>query len=257
MSTLYPQLRLSVAARRFEELHGKSIEQLASIASSDTSMSTYSPIGGRRATSAELCVLRERLLGMAADHGFPGPARMRNRNAFDRSLGIILHDETGLTPGEASLGPVWAFLALSLLPDVCAWRFPPSSAGALTADRFKAGDLTRHTLARTWTRAHVLRQPKSSDPYNLLKGIAEADLDQIMARRRSVAASPQLVRAVVYCHQHDESGSGLPPRTILRDSLMRLLRILAFIDVDVLHEDELRDLVQECRAATAAALTAA
>lgn len=220
-------------------------------------MATYSPVGGQRASSDELMGLRQRVLSIATQHGYPEPARLQRRNDFDRALGVTLHTTSGMTAGEASLGPIWAFLALQLMPDVCAWRFPANSAGQLTPDRFKAGDLTRHTLARTWTRAHVLRQQDAADPYELLGGIAEADLDQIMARRRSVAASPALVREVVQCHREQGSSHGIPARAILRDSLIRLLRLAAFVNVDALLATELRELVLECRQAAVSALAVA
>lgn len=152
-----------------------------------------------------------------------------------------------MTPGEASQSQIWAFLALVLVPHLCAWRFPMRD-GAYTADRFKGTDLTRHTLARLWTRAHVLHDPLAEDPYSLLSELGEADLDQIMARRRAVAATPALVRAIVRAHVEDSAnGDDVSARAVLRDSLQRLLRLTAFLDLDWLSEDRLLDLVREQR----------
>lgn len=254
MSILYPQMRLSVASRRFAELHGKSLAELAGLADADMSSAVFSPVGGQRCTADELVSLRQRILEHARSHEYPNAARLAQRNAFDRAVGIELHTTSGMMLGEASIGAVWAFLALQLLPDVCVWRFPPKSSGMLTADRFKASDLTRHTLARTWTRAFTLCQPNASDPYKLLAGIAEADLDQIMARRRSVAAVPALVREIVHCHAVDETPDGVSNRAVLRDSLTRLLRMAAFMDLGSLTDAQLRDLVRETRASAAAGL---
>jgi hypothetical protein len=106
----------------------------------------------------------------------------------------------------------------------------------------------RHTLARLWTRAHVLRDPTEGDPYALLDVLGEADLDQVMARRDAVAGTPTLVRAVVRCHRDDAiEGSGAA-RTVLRESLKRLLRMTAFMDFDGLDDERLTQLVRETRA---------
>jgi hypothetical protein len=121
--------------------------------------------------------------------------------------------------------------------------------GQYYADRFKGTDLTRHTLARLWTRAHVLRDPATpGDPYHLLGVLGESDIDQVMSRRIAIGATPALVRAIVRAHRDDPSAAGgVPSRPVLRDSLMRLLRLTAFMDMDALEESHLDDLVRGLR----------
>ena len=119
--------------------------------------------------------------------------------------------------------------------------------GSYSADRFKGSDLTRHTLARLWTRAYVLHDPSMPDPYALLGGLGEADLDQVMARRRAVAATPGLVRAVVRAHVEDQGNDRASARSVLRDSLQRLLRLTAFLDLDWMTDEVLLELVREQR----------
>jgi hypothetical protein len=174
---------------------------------------------------------------------------------FDRRVARNLHANAGMAPGEAAQPQVWAYLALVLLPDVCAWRFPARD-GKYAGDRFKGTDLTRHALGRLWTRAHVLHDPSdATDPYALLEVLGEADLDQVMARRGAVAASPGLVRAVVRCHRDDVVPDGPPTRDVLRESLKRLLRMTAFMDVDSLDGSRLTDVVLETREQARTVLT--
>ncbi|WP_143134178.1 DUF6339 family protein [Actinoplanes philippinensis] len=184
---------------------------------------------------------------MAIAGGYPEMPGTAQRNQFDRAVARHLHQHTGMTPGEASQRQVWAFLGLVLVPHVCAWRFPMKD-GVYVADRFKGSDLTRHTLARLWTRAHVLYDSAAPDPYALMDAVGEADLDQIMARRRAVAATPALVRAIVRAHVEDSnSGEDTPARAVLRDSLQRLLRLTAFLDLDWIPEEQILQLVREQR----------
>jgi hypothetical protein len=143
---------------------------------------------------------------------------------------------------------VWAVLALVVVPHICAWRFPMRD-GAYQPDRFKGSDLTRHALARLWTRAHVLHEPSTSEPYQLMSAMGEADFDQVMSRRRTVAATPKLVRAVVRTHSEDTiHSSNDSARAILRDTLQRLLRLTAFMDLDWMQDGQLLSLVREQRA---------
>jgi hypothetical protein len=174
--------------------------------------------------------------------------------AFDRHVARHLHEHMGLSAGEAAQPQVWAYLGLVLLPDVCAWRFLPRPNGYVE-DRFKGTDLTRHTLARLWTRGHVLHDPDDpAGPYALLDALGEADLDQVMARRGAVAASPALVRSVIRCHRDDATSGGPPARVVLRESLKRLLRMTAFLDFDGLDEERLAAVVLETRAQSRALL---
>jgi hypothetical protein len=152
-----------------------------------------------------------------------------------------------MTPGEATQRQVWAFLSLVLVPHLCAWRFP-MGGGEYPVDRFKGTDLTRHTLARLWTRAHVLRDSTAPDPYELVDALGEADIDHIMSRRRSIAATPALVRAIVRVHASDSRPTAeVSTRSVLRDSLSRLLRLAAFLNLDWMSAEDLLELVREQR----------
>ncbi|MEU9798257.1 DUF6339 family protein [Streptomyces sp. NPDC051000] len=269
MSLLYPRLLPGETERRFRMLHEAPAGGHASMAANHSSRAVYAATGGRRVTRDELDQLRGSVLRVARDQGFPASPSAAQRTAFDRGTAQVLREGCRMVPGEAAQRQVWAFLALVLLPDVCAWRWPADAGNRYVADRFKGTDLTRHALARLWTRAHVLRDDTADDPYHLLDVLGEADLDQVMARRSALAGSPALVRAIVRAHRDDEAGGGAASRTaasrtaaspgvasraVLRESLTRLLRLTAFVDLDSASEPELGRLVRQVRSEARAAL---
>jgi hypothetical protein len=249
MSVLYPRLLPGETERLFRELQGRGPDELAKTADTKSARSVFAATGGSRVTTDALDVLRGKIRRIAEEQGYPSQARLAQRQRFDETVARLLHEDSGMTPGEASQRQVWAFLALVLVPDVCTWRFPVNTQGHYLADRFKGTDLTRHTLGRLWTRAHVLRDPAApDDPYHLVGVLGESDLDQVMSRRIAIGATPALVRAVVRAHRDDPGDAGgVPSRPVLRDSLMRLLRLTAFMDMDALEESQLDDLVRGLR----------
>ena len=245
MSTLYPRLLPNETEKLFAAMRGRSPENLRERAQVVSGHAVFAATGGTRVTRDELRLLAADLEKFAVMHGYP-----HSRDdvvEFDRAVARHLHQHSGMTPGEASQRQVWAFLALVLLPHICAWRFPAKADGTYTADRFKGSDLTRHTFARLWTRAYVLHDPSAPEPYGLLDGLGENDMDQVMARRRAVAATPALVRAVVRAHVEEERNGAESVRLVLRDSLQRLLRLTAFLDLDWISDEQLLDLVREQR----------
>ncbi|MGX6604598.1 DUF6339 family protein [Micromonosporaceae bacterium Da 78-11] len=247
MSTLYPRLLPGETEKLFAAMRGRGPEDLREHAAVSSGRAVFAATGGTRVTRDELKLLSTELEKLAVAKNYPQPPTVQDRNEFDRMVARHLHQHSGMTPGEASQRQVWAFLALVLVPHLCAWRFPMRD-DVYVADRFKGTDLTRHTLARLWTRAHVLNDPSATDSYHLLGALGEADLDQIMARRRAVAATPALVRAIVQAHVEDSgTGDETPARAVLRDSLQRLLRLTAFLDLDWLPADRLVELVREQR----------
>nr|WP_239523147.1 DUF6339 family protein [Geodermatophilus normandii] len=246
---LYPRLLPAATEEAFNRLHEQPRRSLRKLASTSLAQAVFTATGGQRVTQERLADLRTSLLHEAEEAGMPASLSIEQLTSFDRRVARRLHEEAEMAPGEASQPQVWAYLALVLLPDVCAWRFGPRE-GTFVADRFKGTDLTRHTLARLWTRAHVLRDPTEDDPYALLDVLGEADLDQVMARRDAVAGTPALVRAVVRCYRDDAVDGSWAARAVLRESLKRLLRMSAFIDYDGLSAGQLTAIVLETRAET-------
>lgn len=255
MTRLYPRLLPGASAARFQALQRNGPQPPADGELPSLSDAVYAATGGTRVTAVELLQIREAIVGLARIGGFPN-ARSRALDArFDTETAKYLHGSLDLAPGEASQRQVWSYFGLVLVPDVCAWRYPANEQRGYLDDRFLGADLTRHTFGRLWLRAYLLHEADTPDPYGLLDVLGEADMDQVLARRLDIAATPALVREVVRAHRDDPSpGTGPPDREILRDSLKRLMRLSAFTDLDGLTHSDIAELVIEARTSSRQAL---
>ncbi len=243
MSFLYPRLLAAQARPLFEEYRHLPITKLTDLSAFSHESAVYVATGGDRISSSQLRELRESVLDLAVQAGFPNDSD-RARNAdFDLRLAALLHAEMGMVPAEAASRDVWAFLSLVLLPDVAFWRYPQPPR-----DRVLGTDLTRHVFGRLWWRAQLVRSSEDPDPYSALKILGEAAFDQIYARRAALGGSPHMVRAILHVWK-DLDLAGLNERETLRDFLKRLLRLAPFVlfdgvESDALHQ-ELHAVAQE------------
>ena len=241
MTTLYPRLPPGPARRLFDEIKSLSVEQLRLRAAADHPSTVYTPIGGDRATSLAMEQMRDELVRIAYESGYPTPPNIEARGGFDMAIARYLHGKTDLTPAEAGSrdGGVWAHLALVVAPDIAFWRFsdPPG-------DRVLGTDLTRHVFARMWWRAYLAYDETnpSGDPYEALTVLGEAGIDQILARRRILGQSPHMFRTVLRTWRGVDR-EGLTERALLQDFLKRLLRIAPFISFETLTEKQLESLL--------------
>ncbi|MFF4258436.1 DUF6339 family protein [Streptomyces sp. NPDC001663] len=243
MSFLYPRLLTAQARPLFDEYQHLTVAELSRRVAATHESAVYVATGGDRVAPDQLRELRNGILDLAKQAGFPDSSdRVRNAE-FDLQLAALLHAEMGMVPAEAASRDVWAFLALVLLPDVAFWRYPQPPK-----DRVLGTDLTRHVFGRLWWRAQLVRSPGDPEPYAALEILGEAAFDQIYARRAALGGSPHLVRAILHVWR-DLDLSGLNERDTLRDFLKRLLRLAPFVLFDGIEEralaDELRSVAQE------------
>ncbi|MFB6636034.1 DUF6339 family protein [Streptomyces chartreusis] len=243
MSFLFPRLLAEQAKPLFSEYQDLTIAELSCRVATTHESAVYVATGGDRVSADRLRELREGVLDLAKQAGFPDDSdRVRNA-AFDQQLAALLHAEMGMVPAEAASRDVWAFLALIVLPDVAFWRYPHPPK-----DRVLGTDLTRHVFGRLWWRAQLVRSPDDPQPYRALEILGEAAFDQIYARRAALGGSPHLVRAILRVWK-DLDLAGLNERETLRDFLKRLLRLAPFVLFDGIQEqaldDELRSVAQE------------
>lgn len=243
MSFLYPRLLAEQAKPLFSEYQDLTIAELSCRTATTHESAVYVATGGDRVSADRLRELREGVLDLAKQAGFPDDSdRVRNA-AFDQQLAALLHAEMGMVPAEAASRDVWAFLALIVLPDVAFWRYPHPPK-----DRVLGTDLTRHVFGRLWWRAQLVRSPDDPQPYKALEILGEAAFDQIYARRAALGGSPHLVRSILRVWK-DLNLAGLNERDTLRDFLKRLLRLAPFVLFDGIQEqaldDELRSVAQE------------
>lgn len=247
MSFLYPRLLSAQAKPLFDEYQHLTVSELTRRADVAHESAVYVATGGDRISPPRLRELREAVVDLAKQSGFPESSD-RTRNAeFDLRLAALLHTEMGMVPAEAASRDAWAFLALILLPDVAFWRYPRPPK-----DRILGTDLTRHVFGRLWWRAQLVRSHDESEPYHALRILGEAAFDQIYTRRAALGGSPHLVRAILRVWK-DLDLTEVSERETLRDFLKRLLRLAPFVLFDGIEEDALDD---ELRAVAEEAVSA-
>jgi hypothetical protein len=243
MGFLYPRLLSGQAKPMHEAYRHLTLAELTSRAGTAHDAAVYVATGGDRIPLQRLLKLRERVIALAQEEGFPGESSRERRSDLDLRLAAVLHADMGVVPAEAASGDVWAFLALVLLPDVAYWRYPKPPG-----DRVLGTDITRHVFGRLWWRAHLVHSPEEPDSYAALKVLGEAAFDQIYARRKALGGSPHLVKAILRVWDGLDL-RGLDEREVLRDFLKRLLRLTPFVLFEALDDDgldnELRRVVQE------------
>ncbi|MEU7056288.1 DUF6339 family protein [Streptomyces sp. NPDC046197] len=243
MGFLYPRLLAEQARPLFAEYQHLTVSELSGHVDVNHESAVYVATGGDRVSPAQLRELREGVVDLAKQAGFPDDSDRARNAEFDLQLAALLHAEMGMVPAEAASRDVWAFLALVLLPDVAFWRYPQPPK-----DRVLGTDLTRHVFGRLWWRAQLVRSPDDPEPYAALKILGEAAFDQIYARRAALGGSPHLVRAILRVWT-DLDFTGLNERDTLRDFLKRLLRLAPFVLFDGIEEcsldKELRAVAQE------------
>jgi hypothetical protein len=246
MSVLYPRL-LDRAARELHEEYARlPVGELGHRAALRHPATVFAATGGRQVSRGELEGLRNGLLELARAAGHPRQPSRHARSDFDTATARLLHERSGLVAGEAAARDAWAFLALVVAPDIAYWRFPNPPR-----DRILGTDITRHVFGRLWWRAHLLEQSgRPADRYELLDSFGEAAFDQIFARRRAVASSRALVRALARAWPRQDL-AGLNERDVLRDSLKRFVRLEAVIDFESLDDFLLDAQVTETLAETA------
>lgn len=224
MSTLYPRLPQAVA----EELFASASTLEARL---EHPSQIFAPVGGHRASSADVGLLAESVRGLAQEFGYPDSISRATVIQFDRRIAELLVAEMDLSWSEAASRDVWSFTALIALPDVTRWRF-----GTSNPERWIGSDLTRHTWARAWWRGTVF----AGRP-DLLDRLTESDLNQIL-ERRAIGGDPRLAvtlaDALVNAPEHHQ----ISRRALIRDAAARLRRRLAFVDPRAMDDVSLSEL---------------
>lgn len=250
MALLYPRLDGLFGHAWLEENKGSEIDTMRRSAASLHPAAVYAPTGGTTAPSTHLDELAQSIRATAAPYGFPdrnaGPTA---RVSCDRALAVELHRSMDITPAEASAREVWTFMAVSMVPDVVAWRF-----GFDNEERWVASDLTRHALGRLWWQAYTLGDFYDGQwNYDLLSALSESDLNQVF-ERRTIGGMPTLVRAIARAVQIVEEPEGVSHRSLFRDANKRLLRAWPFTSFLALADDVVDTRVRELFAESARAL---
>lgn len=148
----------------------------------------FAATGGTRVAPNQLSALRMCILEIARRNGFGKTGRRVGFAQFDAEMAAAIAEDPLFASGEALRDDVWAFVGLSLAPDIVQWRFGNSR------ERYLGG--VRNTFQRLWMRGHALdRGTDHENRWRLLKELTEDALVQI-TERPSLGGDPVLARGI-------------------------------------------------------------
>lgn len=241
MSVLWPRLERTVAATVLDRLQGLNPEEIQSAPALFHPAQTFASTGGVRAGEGELGRLREGIVEVASDFGFPNPGG--DLVGFDRTMAVRLLELMPMAQAEALVRPVWSFAALVLAPDVTHWRFVATRRASWNAERWVCTDRTRHMFARLWWQARQLAIPREGRlDASLLQGLSESELNHLTERTSIGGCGPlvrALARAVLELPVHDRN------RDVVRLGAMLLLRRCGVVDPYSLADEELHSIAKQ------------
>ena len=122
---------------------------------------------GSRISKDELLKLRDDIISMAEEEGFPDrkPSDKSEGTTFDRKLAEFLYSNLDITPSMASDIEMWAYLNIILIPDVVTWRW--LNKGVVNPERFILP--TRNYLGSLWWSYVIYRYDSNdSDKYDTI-----------------------------------------------------------------------------------------
>ena len=230
---LFPRLQGALALNRLAEISDFGIAELSGHVKYTHSGGEYAPTGGAHLPEAVLSDVRETLLAVASESGFPDQRSRDGAAAFDASGARKLYEELPISPGEAARSDAWSFLTILVLPDIARWRFPKAGS-----ERFIGG--VRNSFQRLWWRAHVFQDRFADDPFHLLKELDEDTMVGIM-ERPGISSNPRLalelgLAAVVLSEK-------VPKQRLedaRRDALKRVRQRIPLVCFDALGDEVLR-----------------
>jgi hypothetical protein len=214
---------------------------------------SYAPTGGAKVPDGVLEKLRSDILVAARKEGFPKTRSREGQRGFDLNIAHILSRLPVIT-GDALRDEVWQYLTCKVIPDVVAWRYGAKRhsvvRGPTSEERFLGG--VRNVLQRMWWRAKVLRDPTSEDELWLLNtsagGLTEDNLVSLL-ERSNVAAYRELCRCIavefVKHRQYVGGSKAGSTESLFRDVMKRVVRLLAFANVDALREEQRARIIRD------------
>ncbi|WP_442574856.1 hypothetical protein ACSBPH_13615 [Microbacterium sp. F51-2R] len=190
--------------------------------------------------------LRDSVVALAEKHGFP---HMRNQQTytFDQELAVLFTESVPMLPVEAADEEVWAFITLSVLPDVAIWRWPamqgdPDRTLVDDEGQARSDSRTDRLLGRrrgvfrqAWWRGYLLGQDACLrlDEDNFIN----------LTDRVSLTGYGILGRLIVQAHL-DRIGQGAYHRRFaLRRALILIGREFGRIAVEALPEEHIKAIV--------------
>ena len=235
MATLLPRLPRPVAARLLEEfISSRPREKIGYRGNDLPDAVRYAATGGSRAHKSQLVKLRDGLLKIGQANGFPSADRRNSFAKFDAEVTAFLIDNPLFGSGEALRDDVWAFIGVSLAPELVYWRFGSAR------ERYLGG--VRNTFQRLWLRGRVLdRGANHPKRWQLVEDLTEDALVQI-TERPSLGGDPVLASAIAETwlragrHFGKHAMEPIMRRAILRIRIWNEVRSLAELPVKDLEK---------------------
>jgi hypothetical protein len=230
----YPRMPLYDAARSWGALRSQSLSEIAETLDLDVTAAQYYPLARQRAGSTDLLNLRTKIVGIAAEFGFPSKVSNKVLVEFDRSVGPEIHTQMAIMPADASSVDVWNFINTAVVPDVVLWRYGQfnveSRRWMVSEDRLF--DMIRTTIGRLWWRVHLLGPELAGE-------LGEDEVVNLLEKPR-IGGYPVLARSM---GRHllsfaEESKTGRRME-LFRDATKRLLRKMAVQSVFVMSVEQI------------------
>lgn len=227
MRYVYPRLPTADARRLIDRYQDITVAELSEFAAVDHPRAHPVATGGTTAPTGLLHRVRAEALDAVAHWTEFDAVPSRDVAAFDRTIGVTLHDAMLILAADAAHEETWNFVTLVLLPDVAMRRFPDRHPSRLLGGQ-------RNAFRRSWWRREVLGElTTSGDPplgEDELVGIFERSK---MARSRGLARA--LAAEVLSYRGSDRSHFARQlMKLVRRQTGPRLLDVLPQSDLEAL-----------------------
>ena len=229
------RLDRSDAVQQITHLFNLGVEEAADLAAAEHPKSYPPPIARTVQSPDSLLVLRDMVVALAREHGYPvRKGKSSSLSRFDSALGNLLVAELRMTPAEAGVEEVWNFLSLVLLPDIAVWRYRNES---LDPEYPRWLGKPRNVLRKAWWRSYVI-----GSELNLELG---EDEGVAIMERPTFGMNPELARLVASAHIETSSKVNYPKSELLRRLMVQLGKIASFVDIDCLDVSSKKALIEE------------
>lgn len=258
MSWLLPQLPRTFAEMVIEGFNGDPASRVFTGVKHPQRI--YQASGGDRLPDSQLLELRDAIIAIARDFGFPDqpPSRTRNEDyaLFEYRVALCLADWEPLGTdhhsviAETTRRDWWSFLTLVVLPEVACWRWVSETQNNLLKhERFLGGG--RNTFQRIHRRVLCLdRGASHADRFGLIRDLKEDDFSAII-ERPSLSSSPRIAVMLgeELLRMRDRltaAGWGLGQQVdVYRQAIKDLCAYGIVIAFDVVDDDQLRMVVRD------------
>lgn len=235
----YPRLRDAEAQQLLSRLRSMSPAGARELIQLTTDSVLYYPMAPSRIGTNELTQIRESVLKIATEFGFPlqPVTKPQDGPGFEQLLASQFMKIAPMLPSEAADTEVWNFITLRVLPDVAIWRYPFDDEGDSEPRSERLIGRRRGIFRQAWWRGHFL----GSDA---CLHLTEDDFVQLVDRT-GLVGHPTLGRAVVAAHLARAGNGEYRRREGIREATKLLRRELGRTAFDSLAADEILAIVND------------